>query len=65
MKALYLITCPLADRSGLLSARAVQISGLVDSVALILLDKLLLESGIGKPGWGSATSFLLCIRARL
>jgi hypothetical protein len=41
-----------ALRAGLLSARAVQISGLVDSVALILLDKLVLQPGVAEPGCG-------------
>ena len=36
---------------GRLKIRAVQISGIVDSVALILLDKLVVEPGRGKPGW--------------
>ena len=33
--------------------RAVQISELVDPVVLILLDRLPLQPGIAKPGWGS------------
>jgi hypothetical protein len=39
---------------GRLNFKAVQISGLVDSVALILLDELQLQPGTAKPGWGSA-----------
>jgi hypothetical protein len=39
---------------GRLNFRAVQISGLVDSVALILLDELQLQPGVAKAGWGSA-----------
>jgi hypothetical protein len=39
---------------GLFATKAVQISGLVDSVALILLDELQLQPGTAKPGWGSA-----------
>ena len=37
---------------GRLKVRAVQISGLVDSVALILLDKLVLQPGVAEPGCG-------------
>jgi hypothetical protein len=36
-------TCPI---------RAVQISGLVASLGLILLEKRVLSPGIGKSGWG-------------
>jgi hypothetical protein len=45
-------------RPGLSSARAVQISGLVDSVGLILLDKRVLRPGNAKPGWGSGAADL-------
>jgi hypothetical protein len=37
---------------GRLKDRAVQISELVDPVVLILLDRLPLQPGIAKPGWG-------------
>jgi hypothetical protein len=37
---------------GRLKIRAVQISGLVDSVALILLDKLVLQPDVAEPGCG-------------
>jgi hypothetical protein len=37
---------------GRLKVRAVQISGLVDSVALILLDKLVLQPDVAEPGCG-------------
>ena len=45
-------------RPGLLSARAVQISGLVDPVALILLDKRVLQPVIAKSGWGEGSGRL-------
>jgi hypothetical protein len=43
-------------RPGLLSARAVQISGTVDAVALNLLDKPVPRPVMAKSGWGSRAS---------
>jgi hypothetical protein len=42
----------IARDIGCCGCRAVQISGLANSVVLILLDKLRLRPGIAKSGWG-------------
>ena len=41
----------IQPRRGDLKVRAVQISGVVNFVVLILLDKRVLEPGTAKPGW--------------
>jgi hypothetical protein len=49
---------PNSVPQGRLNFRAVQISGLVDSARLILLDKRVLRPGRAKPGWGSGAADL-------
>ena len=44
-----------ALRAGLFSARAVQISGLIDSVVLIWLEELVPRPIMWKSGWGGSS----------
>ena len=58
LKTNQLSRCVGSVPKGRLRIRAVQISGLVDPVALILLDKRVLQPVIAKSGWGEGSGRL-------